>query len=75
MTDRSTQGETMAKKRNRSARQKVLAAYPGAAAYRDKYGQYEISNLKVLGHGRKEKDAWENAAENIAKIDHGRLGG
>ena len=55
MTSPSTPRLTLKRK---SARQRVLAVHPRAAAFRDKYGMYEILSNKVIGHGSKEKQAW-----------------
>ena len=46
-------------------KKKVLAKFPQAVCYRDKYGRFQIADAKLLGSGTKERDAWADAAGKI----------
>ena len=52
-------------RRRFTPRQRVLDKYPRAVAYRDKFGQFQITESRLLGTGQKERDAWADAAKRI----------
>lgn len=46
-------------------KQLVLKNFPGAVCSLDKYGLYEITHTRLLGFGRKERQAWADAARRL----------
>ena len=52
-------------RRKLTPKQRVLQIWPHAVCYRDKYGHFQITEARLLGGGKKEKEAWADAARRL----------